>query len=113
MFRRKKSKEDRQENERDQYVSQMTTQLDEWDVEVDSLEKKSHQAAKGVVEEHQARVSELEEKIAKGREKMKEIIGSTDEAWHSFKVGTEAVFSDIRNNLETARKAYHDEIEED
>ena len=113
MFGRKKHKGDKQESERDQYVSKMTTQLDDWDVEVDSLEKKSHQASTGVVEEHLERVRKLEEKIGKGRGKMKEIIGSTDEAWHSIKVGTDTVFQDIRTNLDKARKAYHDELEDD
>jgi len=65
------------------------------------------------VEEHLERVRELEEKIRKGREKMKEIIGSTDEVWHSIKEGTDTVFQDIKANLEITRKAYHDELEDD
>jgi predicted nucleic acid-binding Zn-ribbon protein len=100
-------------NDKDQYVSRMTSDLDKWEMEIGELVKKVRPATARAIEEHQERIKKLEQNIAKGRSKIKEIIGSTDDAWHTLRVGADAISHDIRNNLNAARKAYHDELLDD
>jgi len=104
---------DEGKSDRDQYISRMTAKLDDWDNQIEELEKKSRQATTIVLEEHREQIRELVIKIRKGREKMKEIVESTDQAWHNIKMGTDAIFHDIKTNLDKARKAHHDELEDD
>ena len=99
--------------ERDQYASIMKAKLDEWDAEVKELERNYQRFRSSIVEEHADIIEKLDQRIGKGREKMKEVIESTDEAWHHIKEDADTILTEIRTNLDSARKTYHDELEDE
>jgi predicted nucleic acid-binding Zn-ribbon protein len=100
-------------SERRNYLSRMKAKLDDWDAEVNELELNSQRLKSSVIDDHQKLINELERQMTKGREKMKEIIGSTDDSWHTIKESADSLMADIRINLDNARKTYHDELEDD
>jgi len=98
---------------RKDYISRMKAKLDDWDAEIDELELNSQRLKSSVIDDHQEMIDKLERQMTKGREKVKEIIGSTDESWHLVKESADSLLTYIRTNLDHARKAYHDELEDD
>jgi hypothetical protein len=100
-------------SERDQYAAMLKAKLDEWDAEVSELEKNYQRLRSSVIEEHADIIDKLDQKISKGREKMREVVGSTDDAWQQIKEDADTILTDIKTNLDSARKAYHDELEDE
>ena len=100
-------------SERESYISRMKNKLDEWGAEISELELNRQRLKSSIIDDHQALLDSLDKKMAKGRAKMKEIIESKDETWHTIKETTDSLLLDIRANLDSARKNYHDELEDD
>lgn len=98
---------------RNQFLSWMETSLDTWSSELGEIDGKSRQFEPGFIEEHQERVRELERKIEKGREKMREITHATDHSWHNLKGTAETLLADISASLEKARENYQKEMEDE
>jgi hypothetical protein len=91
----------------------MRAKLDDWGAEINELELNSQRLKASVINDHQDMVKQLDRQMTKGREKMKEIIGTTDESWHSFRDSADSLMADIRTNLDQARKLHHDELEDE
>ena len=100
-------------SEREQYAAMLKAKLDEWDSEVSELEKNYQRLKSSVIEDHAIIFEKLDKTITKGREKVREVVGSTDDAWHHIKEDADTILADIRTNLDSARKAYHNELEDD
>jgi predicted nucleic acid-binding Zn-ribbon protein len=98
---------------RHEYISRMRAKLDDWGSEINELELNSQRLKTSIIDDHQEMIDKLEHQMTKGREKMKEIIGSTDDSWHTIKDSADSLLTDIRTNLDHARKTYHDELEDD
>jgi predicted nucleic acid-binding Zn-ribbon protein len=100
-------------SERDHYLKRMRAKLEDWDAEIGELELNSQRFKSSVIDDHQEMIDKLDQQMTKGREKMKEIIGATDDSWHTIRESTDSLMTDIRTNLDSARKTYHDELEDD
>ena len=103
----------REKSDRGRYASWMKSKLDEWDAEIKEIELNSQRLKSSVIDDHQDLIDKLQRQMTKGQEKMKEIAGATDDSWHKIKESADSFMTDFRTNLDSARKTYHDELEDD
>jgi len=81
------------------YIDKLTTQLKEWDDEVNELETRVERAKADAKERLKEKIDELRTKKDAAQNRLQEIRDASDDAWESLKEGLEKSWSDLRQSL--------------
>ena len=81
------------------YIDKLTTQLKEWDDEVNELETRVERAKADAKERLKEKIDELRTKKDAAQNRLQEIRVASDDAWESLKEGLEKSWSDLRLSL--------------
>lgn len=87
---------------RHEYIEQLKAKLDEWDSGLGKLEEKARVARNDVRIDYEMRLESLRKYRAEAELKLKELQGSSEEAWKSLSEGADAAWSTMRDALEKA-----------
>lgn len=90
---------------KEEYLAKLKTQLDSWQVEVDSLEAKARDAVDDLKPEIEAQIAALRAKFSEGETKVSELADATEEAWEELKADAEMAFNNLVGE-------YKDEVQE-
>jgi uncharacterized coiled-coil DUF342 family protein len=88
--------------DRKAFIDKLTTQLREWDAEIDKLEAKAQKAKADVKVEYNQQVQELKQKRDAAQNRLAEAIKAGDEAWDELKSGADKAFDEMKFALEAA-----------
>lgn len=94
-------KEATTETEKREYLAKMKARLNAWSNELNNLENKI--ADKIFDEECFARMEDLDLKLARGFEKMRDLMETMDDGWEAGQRETDALMQDIRDTFDQVR----------
>jgi septal ring factor EnvC (AmiA/AmiB activator) len=101
-------------SDKETYQKKMQAQLDEWKTEIGKLKTKAAGAGEKAAGALNDKIKTLEEKVAQGKTKLKELAGATEEAWESIKDGMESLWAFLKKNVkETVDKLDKEADKED
>lgn len=84
---------------RDAYIQKMKDHLDEWNAEVDKLEKRMHEVSDDAKAAYEKRLAEARSKQQEFEKKIQGLRDAGDAAWE-----------DVKNEAEHAWKAFHNSV---
>ena len=87
---------------RDEFIKKLKKQLDEWNTELNKLEKKVADSAGEAKEKYNKQITELRVKYQEGERKFEKVKSATEETWNDLKEDTE----NIVGALQEAVKAF-------
>ena len=90
--------------EREEYVEKMRSLVEEWNGDIDQLYDKAQSSGSGEKEKASELISALDQKLAEGQEKLKNIAGTTDDTWVDLKADVEATWESISKGIKEGRK---------
>ncbi len=91
---------------RKEYIDKLTTQLEQWDNEIDKLEAKAEQARSDAKGDYQMQLQELQSKRREAENRIKEIREAGEGAWQELKSGTEEAFDTMKKALDNAMSRF-------
>jgi chromosome segregation ATPase len=91
-------------NERQKHVDKMKAKIDEWNNDIDEIEKKAKSASFELTEEYQKKIAALKKQRDEAFVKLKEIQNTTDSAWQDVKKGGEEAWDAISHGFSTAKE---------
>ncbi len=98
-------------NTRDQYVEKLKAKLDEWNSEIERLEKRAQQNSETAKQEIANQLTALKEKRDRGSKKLEELEGATSEAWESLKIGAMLVWDDITDTVSHTKESFQEGLQ--
>ncbi|WP_020405432.1 hypothetical protein [Hahella ganghwensis] len=98
---------------RKKYIEEMKTKLDQWDKDIDELEKRARTASSELKAEYQNQVKTLKDKRDEAAKKFEELQSATDGAWEDVKDGMEQAWNSVSHAFGSAKtKIFGKEKEE-
>jgi hypothetical protein len=91
-------------DKRTEYAERLSTQMVEWDMQIEQLKIKATNATPEARLEYSNAIAELKQKRDEAAEKLKGISAASDDEWEELKTGAEQVWGDIRTMLRDAIK---------
>lgn len=91
-------------NKKELYQQKLQAQLDVWQAEVDKMKAQLGGASVGAKMEINQQINNLEDKLADGKKKLKELSEATEENWESIK-------ADIDNLAESISDSFKEQLE--
>jgi len=92
--------------DRDKYLDDFKTKLDEWNAEIDKLEIKARKAQADAKAQYDKQLVELREMRDDAQKRFGEMQNATNEAWDVMLKGTEKAWSAWVNAFEDARSKF-------
>lgn len=92
---------------RERTVEELKTRLDQWNADIDTLEKKAEGFKADRREELQTAIRDLRRKRAEAREQFEKIKGASDDAFDDLKSGIERGWDQISDSIEQAKRRYN------
>lgn len=87
---------------KNEYTARVKTRLNAWANELDRWETEAYQV--DLDEECAAQLAKLDQKLAEGYEKMRDLMGMPDEDWKSIRKDAETLWEDILSTLDEIRR---------
>lgn len=78
------------------YKEKFNAQIEEWEAELAVLKAKARKKAADFKIEYQEEIDELEERIEKGKVKLRELSEKGEEAWESLRKNLDDTFDSLR-----------------
>jgi hypothetical protein len=91
-------------DKRTEYAERLSTQMVEWDMQIEQLKIKATNATPEARLEYSNAIAALKQKRDEAAEKLKGISAASDDEWEELKTGAEQVWGDIRTMLRDAIK---------
>jgi len=91
---------------RDQYLEQFKTRLDEWNAEIDKLEKNARDAQADAKTRYEKQLSELREMRDDAQKRLAEMQAASSEAWDAMAKGAEKAWQAWADAFEDARSKF-------
>lgn len=91
-------------DKRTEYAERLSTQMVEWDMQIEQLKIKARSAKPEARLEYSNAIEALKQKRDEAAEKLKGISAASDDEWEELKTGAEQVWGDIRAMLSDAIK---------
>ena len=89
-------------DKRTEYAERLSTQMVEWDMQIEQLKIKARSAKPEARLEYSNAIEALKQKRDEAAEKLKGISAASDDEWEELKAGTEKVWSEVRSILHDA-----------
>lgn len=91
---------------RDEFIRKMKNRLDEWNVEIDTLEEKIRKIKTDVKDTYQAQIDELRRKRREGDRKLEQIRTAGEGTWAHLKAESEHAWNAMKDALEVFKAHY-------
>ena len=88
--------------DRKDFLNTLSTQISEWQKELNDLSGKAEQAGARAKTEVQGQIKELNAKLEDARAKVKQIQAVGPDAWEDVREGFEKSWTDVRSAFKTA-----------
>jgi predicted nucleic acid-binding Zn-ribbon protein len=85
---------------RDQYVSKMKAQLDEWNASIAALGEKGSEMTGDAKAKYQEHLAALRAQRAEGEKKLEEVQAATESNWEQFKLESDNVWSAFKDSYQ-------------
>lgn len=95
-------------SERQKHVDTMKAKIDEWNNDIDEMEKKAKTASADLTEEYQNQIDALKKQRDEALAKLEEIQNTTDSAWQDVKSGAEDAWDTISHAFSSAKEKLFD-----
>ncbi len=86
-------------NNRTEFVEKLSSQIVEWDTQIERLKDKAESASPEESFEYSGSISALQLKRDEAAEKLQGISTASDHEWDDLKAGTERVWGEVRSIL--------------
>lgn len=86
-------------SDRQQYIENIKSNLDQWNAEIDKLEAHAKLAEADAKVEYQKHLAELKQRRADVSNKLDALRNASDEAWEDIKSGAEMTLNTMRETL--------------
>lgn len=94
-------KKDLSPSEKQEYIARIKTRLNAWVNELDRWETEAYQV--DLDEQCMAQLAKLDQQLAEGFEKMRDLMGTSDEDWHGVHENAETLWEDILATFDKIR----------
>ena len=84
-----------------EYITRLKMKLNAWVKELDRWETEAYQVAPN--EEYLAQIHKLDLKLSEGFEKLRDLMGTTDENWDGIKQEADILLEDIMSTFDLVR----------
>lgn len=91
---------------RDQYLQQFKSKLDEWNAEIDKLEKNARDAQTDAKARYEKQVAELREMHDDAQKRFAEMQAASTEAWEAMAKGAEKAWQAWADAFDEARSKF-------
>lgn len=91
-------------NRRDEYVQKLKVQLDEWNQDLDRLEKRAREVRSDAESAYRERIAALRTKQQEVEHKLKDLRTASETAWEAMKSGLEEAREEFRRAFEKTRR---------
>lgn len=88
------------------YKQKAEAQIKVWEAELDMMKAKAQKAGADSKAEYQDEINALEDKLAKGREKLSELGEKGSEAWESMREGFDKAWSALSSSFQKAKAKF-------
>ncbi|CCK75164.1 conserved hypothetical protein [Oleispira antarctica RB-8] len=95
-------------SERQKHVDTMKAKIDEWNNDINEIEKKAKNASSDLNEEYQSQIGALKKQRDEAFVKLEEIQNTTDSAWQDVKSGAEDAWDAISHAFSSAKEKLFD-----
>jgi hypothetical protein len=99
-----KKQEKAKKSEREKYIDKLSSQLKEWDRELEDIEQKTEKRFKEIQFAYRKRVDNLKEKRMRMKDKINKLKESGEVAFDPVKKDLEKLWKDAKTGLKTFRK---------
>jgi len=90
---------------RDDYVKNLKSKLDQWNADLDTLEDKARGAAEDAKAAYRGRIDDARKRRDEARQKLTEIESAGEDAWEELKKGTEDAWDRLADGVKKAKEA--------
>jgi hypothetical protein len=91
---------------RDEYVSRLKTQIDQWNAEMAQWEAKSRQAGENMQAEYAKQLAQFEAKRDETLAQMRRVQSASGEAWKDMMHGAENAMKSWQEAFDSARRKF-------
>ena len=91
---------------RDKYVSQLKTKLDQWNTEIDALEKKVDQVSAEGRQHFEKQLEEAKAHREQLKGKLTELTQASDAAWEDLKAGVDLALDAMTAAVKSAKSKF-------
>ncbi len=85
---------------RDEYVTSMKAQLDEWNASISALEEKGHEVNEDAKEKYEEQLVALRAQRAEGEKKLEEMRSATESTWEQVKLESDNVWEALKDSYQ-------------
>ncbi|HPJ29853.1 MAG TPA: hypothetical protein PLZ42_00500 [Methanothrix sp.] len=93
----------KKEMEKEAFIQETKTEMDEWSTELDKLKSKAERAEGEIRYRYREEIEMLQDKQKTAQEKLAELQRATGTSWTDFKEGMSSAMIDIRRAMEEAK----------
>ena len=87
---------------KNEYITRVKARLNAWINELDRWEAEAYQMA--LDEDYLAQIHKLDQKLSEGYEKLRDLMGTTDESWDGIKKEADILLEDIMSTFDLVRE---------
>ncbi|MDA0350044.1 MAG: hypothetical protein O3C43_22600 [Verrucomicrobia bacterium] len=98
---------------RNEMVTKLKAGLDRCNTEIDELEETVKQQKAMVDQEFGERIASLKQKRDEAKQRLREILGVTENAEQSLQSGTKEIWGEIKHTLKESKDAFFEGLDED
>lgn len=92
--------------DRQAIIDKLHAQLKEWNTEIDRLEAKAELASANAKEDYRQSIDTMKQRKVAAQQKLKELQGSSDEAWDEIKKGFDEAMDSIKRAYDSAKSKF-------
>jgi uncharacterized coiled-coil DUF342 family protein len=98
---------------RNEIVTKIKAELDQWDSEIDELEETVRLKKAAVDQEFAERISSLKQKRDEAMQRLREIKGTASDAGQGLQSGTKEIWGEIKHTMKESKEAFLDGLHEE
>jgi hypothetical protein len=91
---------------KDEFIADMKTRLDAWNIEIDALQEKAHEVKEDVKVKYEEQLVALHVTRAEGEKKLEEMQAATESNWEQLKAETERAWDAVKDSFNTFKSHY-------
>jgi len=95
-------------DQRNAYVEQLKTQLDEWNAEIDRMDEAMKAATAELKEEYEKQIQRIYADRDTYQGKLDEVMAASEDAWGDLKSSMEQSWEDMRRGMLKAHSRFKD-----